>query len=331
MAKYRVTTDGGTYEVTTDEPDGIPGMEKLGGKAPPPPKPPNPVGEQSGTNWAGSLRNVGHAISTMGLGEQPPAENGQLPEIVNPLRGIGEAAARVGHTIMNPRESFTEDPLGTISTFTTGAQGGINAIRGIARRAPGIAEGAKAAAPSLLKKIPYVGPVAEEFSKGYKRGMAPAAPAPPPVEPPGVPPAGLTIGPQGRTASPISSFKQPPISGRFPDSAPPPAPQPVSTMPPPAPAPAAPPARPSLDSSLANLRSKVEAKYPDSFRSGKNLGEASHGSYPERYDEGSAAPKMPAPGTRVLKTVPKNSVLANNPKALQAAKEMADQVQDWSQ
>lgn len=36
MAKYRVTTDAGTFEVTTDEPNAapVPGMEKLGGQPP---------------------------------------------------------------------------------------------------------------------------------------------------------------------------------------------------------------------------------------------------------------------------------------------------------
>jgi hypothetical protein len=40
-AQYKVTTDGGTFLVTTDEPSQVPGTEKLGG-APPPAATPNP-------------------------------------------------------------------------------------------------------------------------------------------------------------------------------------------------------------------------------------------------------------------------------------------------
>lgn len=91
------------------------------------------------------------------------------------------------------------------------------------------------------------------------------------------------------------------------DSAPPPAPQPVSTMP--APKPPAPASQ--IDTSLANLRNKVEAKYPGKLA---EMGE----------------PDAIPSGTKILKTVQPGSALANNPKALQAAKELADQVEEWS-
>lgn len=416
MAKYRVTTDGGTYEVTTDEPDGP-------GDAAPPQSWTDQLGDAASHFW-GALKGAAdphngvmglmRALDNTGDELKAARESIQSGDHDMALAHVVRAVPILGPLAKSVRENISEGHYGA----AVGDVGGLLAVQKAAEALPKAIEGApnaakiakdtvKGAAKGIAEEAPNIanygsrgaiigglaaGREGAEFGsaiggavpairgaiRGGVKGAARArsdigvaehraafpgrAVTPPPTEPqpdisaiPGDLPSGRKVGPAPPPASPparpdpawksiqpsapsvtdaspiLGSLPSGRVPGRMPTDTPPPAPQPVSTMPPPAPAPAAPPARPSLDSSLANLRSKVEAKYPDSFKAGKNLGEASHGSYPERYDEGSAAPKMPAPGTRVLKTVPKNSVLANNPKALQAAKEMADQVEDWSQ
>lgn len=62
-----------------------------------------------------------------------------------------------------------------------------------------------------------------------------------------------------------------------------------------------------IDQALANLRTKLENK--GWLKPGYNLGEEPHGSYPERFDEGSGAPTVQSvtPKIKVVKTLPSSA------------------------
>lgn len=88
------------------------------------------------------------------------------------------------------------------------------------------------------------------------------------------------------------------------------------------------PAEPrTVDEMLQNLRSMIEQKHPDVLTPGKRLGEFPHGRYAERFDEGSHTPTIEStvPQVSIAKAPAPGSPLANNPKALKIAQDLAQQ------
>lgn len=95
-------------------------------------------------------------------------------------------------------------------------------------------------------------------------------------------------------------------------------------------APAEPAAPRTVDEMLQNLRSAIEEKHPDVLTPGKHLGEVPHGSYKERWDEGSGAPTIQStvkPKSSAVRTVSADSPLAKNQKALEIAQRLADELE----
>lgn len=131
-AKYKVTTDGGTFEVTTDEPD-----QQAS------------VGARALSNLPRSAANFAHALplasgAPMGQPEHPwVGEPGysMTEDLLKPFKAIG-------NVIMHPQESFAQDPVGTAALPLALAAGG----RNLAKSPAGIAT-VKGAASAGLEAV----------------------------------------------------------------------------------------------------------------------------------------------------------------------------------
>ncbi len=166
-SKYRVTTDGGTFEVTTDEGD----------------KP-----EQSGVmiralgNFPRSAMNFAKSAAEMHGGGMDTYQPGQNVKPTDPIEDIKGAAKSIWNTVRHPGESFAEDPVGTAAVPLAMAHGMFPEATPMAGAvAKGAAKGTASQVRPLLthasvihplRVLPQAYDLAKAAYQGGKEGLA---------------------------------------------------------------------------------------------------------------------------------------------------------------
>lgn len=227
MAKYKITTDAGEYEVTVEDP--TPEQPKAPGVRALESRPEPSIIERaavnaipSTVNWLNSQRPGANGADNPSSGKEraltsPVTGKSVSVHDASPTSSLGgellETIQGIGHLVLHPLESFADDPAGTAAAVATagrGMRGKIQNMRAQGQPPQTAAPVAPSAAaePSLgnellkqtgrvlARRIPGVGTAMDiaDAVGAVKDAMAPKpGPVRPPLAPPPLPPEPVSV------------------------------------------------------------------------------------------------------------------------------------------